>query len=118
MNLTHLKVLDAVARHGSVTDAAKELNYSQPSVSHHLGRSRHRSQAHPAMEVGVGRDGGGEGLSEEGTPSVVAPPAQRVVWGQLRIASENAVRPPASSSCNPNAATGPSAPTTSSRYRL
>jgi DNA-binding transcriptional LysR family regulator len=38
MNLTHLKVLDAVARHGSVTEAAKELNYSQPSVSHHLGR--------------------------------------------------------------------------------
>src|ERR687897_882143 len=38
LNLTHLKVLDAVARHGSVTEAAKELNYSQPSVSHHLGR--------------------------------------------------------------------------------
>src|SRR5918992_3248953 len=38
MNLTHLKVLDAVARHGSVTEAAKDLNYSQPSVSHHLGR--------------------------------------------------------------------------------
>jgi regulatory helix-turn-helix LysR family protein len=31
LNLTQLKVLEAVARHGSVTDAAKELHYSQPS---------------------------------------------------------------------------------------
>lgn len=38
LNLVHLKVLAAVARHGSVTEAAKELNYSQPSVSHHLSR--------------------------------------------------------------------------------
>jgi DNA-binding transcriptional LysR family regulator len=38
MNLTHLRVLEAVARHGSVTEAAKELHYSQPSISHHLGR--------------------------------------------------------------------------------
>ncbi|WP_225859117.1 helix-turn-helix domain-containing protein [Streptomyces albicerus] len=41
LNLTHLKVPEAVARHGSATEAAKELHYSQPSVS------RHRSQAHP-----------------------------------------------------------------------
>lgn len=38
MNLVHLSVLAAVARHGSVTEAAKELHYSQPSVSHHLSR--------------------------------------------------------------------------------
>jgi DNA-binding transcriptional LysR family regulator len=38
LNLVHLKVLAAVARHGSVTGAAKELHYSQPSVSHHLSR--------------------------------------------------------------------------------
>jgi DNA-binding transcriptional LysR family regulator len=37
-NLVHLRVLAAVARHSSVTDAAKELHYSQPSVSHHLSR--------------------------------------------------------------------------------
>jgi DNA-binding transcriptional LysR family regulator len=31
-------VLVAVARHGSVTAAARALNYAQPSVSHHLAR--------------------------------------------------------------------------------
>lgn len=38
LTLVHLKVLAAVARHGSVTEAARELHYSQPSVSHHLSR--------------------------------------------------------------------------------
>src|SRR2546421_425039 len=38
LNLVHLRVLAAVARHGSVTEAARELHYSQPSVSHHLSR--------------------------------------------------------------------------------
>jgi molybdate transport repressor ModE-like protein len=38
LSLVHLKVLAAVARHGSVTEAARELHYSQPSVSHHLSR--------------------------------------------------------------------------------
>ncbi|KOV85434.1 LysR family transcriptional regulator [Nocardia sp. NRRL S-836] len=36
--MVHLKVLAAVARYGSVTEAAKQLHYSQPSVSHHLAR--------------------------------------------------------------------------------
>jgi DNA-binding transcriptional LysR family regulator len=38
LDVTRLRVLVAVARHGSVTAAAKELNYAQPSVSHHLAR--------------------------------------------------------------------------------
>jgi DNA-binding transcriptional LysR family regulator len=38
LNLVHLRVLAAVARHGSVTEAARQLHYSQPSVSHHLSR--------------------------------------------------------------------------------
>jgi DNA-binding transcriptional LysR family regulator len=38
LDVTRLRVIDAVARHGSVTAAARELNYSQPSVSHHLAR--------------------------------------------------------------------------------
>ena len=38
LSLVQLNVLAAVARTGSVTQAAKELHYSQPSVSHHLAR--------------------------------------------------------------------------------
>jgi DNA-binding transcriptional LysR family regulator len=38
LDVNRLRVIDAVARHGSVTAAAKELHYSQPSVSHHLSR--------------------------------------------------------------------------------
>jgi DNA-binding transcriptional LysR family regulator len=38
LDVTRLRVLAAVARHGSVTSAARELNYAQPSVSHHLAR--------------------------------------------------------------------------------
>ena len=33
LNLNQLRVLAAVARHGSVTGAARELHYSQPSVT-------------------------------------------------------------------------------------
>jgi DNA-binding transcriptional LysR family regulator len=36
--VTRLRVLVAVAQHGSVTAAARSLNYAQPSVSHHLAR--------------------------------------------------------------------------------
>jgi DNA-binding transcriptional LysR family regulator len=38
LDVNRLRVIDAVARHGSVTAAAKELHYSQPSVTHHLTR--------------------------------------------------------------------------------
>jgi DNA-binding transcriptional LysR family regulator len=54
LNLTHLKVLEAVGRHGSVTEAAKELNYSQPSVSHHLGRLESATGATLIQRVGRG----------------------------------------------------------------
>src|ERR671911_2548862 len=57
IDLTHadpppLKVLAAVARHGSVTEAAKELHYSQPSVSHHLGRLETATGARLIQRVG------------------------------------------------------------------
>ncbi|REE96698.1 LysR family transcriptional regulator [Thermomonospora umbrina] len=54
MNLTHLRVLEAVARHGSVTEAAKELHYSQPSVSHHLGRLEAATGARLVRRAGRG----------------------------------------------------------------
>ena len=38
LDLVRLKFLAAVARHGSVTVAARELGYAQASVSHHLSR--------------------------------------------------------------------------------
>ena len=54
LNLTQLKVLDAVARNGSVTEAVKELRYSQPSVSHHLGRLEAATGAKLIQRVGRG----------------------------------------------------------------
>ena len=54
LNLVHLKVLAAVARHGSVTEAAKELHYSQPSVSHHLARLEAATGAKLVQRVGRG----------------------------------------------------------------
>jgi molybdate transport repressor ModE-like protein len=54
LNLTQLKVLEAVGRHGSVTVAAKELHYSQPSISHHLGRLEAATGAKLIQRVGRG----------------------------------------------------------------
>jgi DNA-binding transcriptional LysR family regulator len=54
LNLVHLKVLAAVARHSSVTEAAKELSYSQPSVSHHLARLEAATGVKLVQRVGRG----------------------------------------------------------------
>jgi DNA-binding transcriptional LysR family regulator len=54
LSLVHLKVLAAVARHGSVTEAAKELHYSQPSVSHHLSRMEAATGVKLVQRVGRG----------------------------------------------------------------
>src|SRR3954452_2850304 len=54
LDVTRLRVIDAVARHGSVTAAAKELHYSQPSVSHHLARLEAESGAQLLHRVGRG----------------------------------------------------------------
>src|SRR5262245_21990213 len=54
LNLVHLKVLAAVARHGSVTEAARELHYSQPSVSHHLARLEDATGAKLVQRIGRG----------------------------------------------------------------
>jgi len=54
LNLTQLTVLAAVARHGSVTGAAKELHYTQPAVSHHLARLEAATGARLIQRVGRG----------------------------------------------------------------
>jgi DNA-binding transcriptional LysR family regulator len=54
LNLVHLKVLSAVARHGSVTEAARELHYSQPSVSHHLARLEESTGVKLVQRIGRG----------------------------------------------------------------
>ncbi|MQA78858.1 MAG: LysR family transcriptional regulator [Streptosporangiales bacterium] len=54
LNLVQLKVLAAVARHASVTEAARELHYSQPSVSHHLSRLEAATGVKLVQRVGRG----------------------------------------------------------------
>src|SRR5687768_5178933 len=54
LDVVRLRVLLAVARRGSVTDAAKELHYSQPSVSHHLARLEAATGARLIQRVGRG----------------------------------------------------------------
>src|SRR5687767_3729189 len=54
LTLMQLTVLAAVARHESVTEAAKELQYSQPSVSHHLSRLEAATGAKLVQRVGRG----------------------------------------------------------------
>jgi molybdate transport repressor ModE-like protein len=54
LDVTRLRVLDAVARHGSVTAAARALTYSQPSISHHLARLEAETGAQLVQRAGRG----------------------------------------------------------------
>jgi DNA-binding transcriptional LysR family regulator len=54
LDLTRLRVLAAVARHGSVTAAARALRYAQPSVSHHLARLEAETGSQLVQRVGRG----------------------------------------------------------------
>jgi DNA-binding transcriptional LysR family regulator len=54
LSLTRLRVLAAVAEHGSVTAAAAALHYAQPSVSHHLARLEAETGAVLLRRVGRG----------------------------------------------------------------
>jgi molybdate transport repressor ModE-like protein len=54
LDTTRLRVIEAVARHGSVTAAARELHYSQPSVTHHLARLEAETGAQLLQRVGRG----------------------------------------------------------------
>jgi DNA-binding transcriptional LysR family regulator len=54
VSLVQLRVIDAVRRHGSVTAAARELHYTQPSISHHLSRLEAQTGARLLQRVGRG----------------------------------------------------------------
>src|ERR687894_637620 len=54
LDLNRLRVIDAVARHESATAAARELHYSQPSVTHHLARLEAETGAQLLQRVGRG----------------------------------------------------------------
>ena len=54
LDLVRLRVLAAVARYGSLTEAARHLHYSQPSVSHHLARLEAETGAQLLQRVGRG----------------------------------------------------------------
>jgi len=54
LDVTRLRVIEAVARHGSVTAAARELHYSQPSVTHHIARLEAETGAQLLQRVGRG----------------------------------------------------------------
>jgi molybdate transport repressor ModE-like protein len=54
LDLVRLRVLAAVARTGSITAAARELHYSQPSVSHHIARLEAETGARLLQRVGRG----------------------------------------------------------------
>jgi len=54
LDLVRLRVLAAVAEHGSVTEAARKLHYSQPSVSQHLAKLEAETGALLVQRVGRG----------------------------------------------------------------
>ncbi|MDR2985762.1 MAG: LysR family transcriptional regulator [Nocardiopsaceae bacterium] len=54
LDIVRLRILAAIAAHGSVTKAAKHLNYSQPAVSHHLARLEAETGARLVQRVGRG----------------------------------------------------------------
>jgi DNA-binding transcriptional LysR family regulator len=54
VTLVQLRVIDAVRRQGSVTAAATELHYTQPSISHHLSRLEAQTGARLLQRVGRG----------------------------------------------------------------
>src|SRR6266496_4007056 len=61
LDVRRLLVLRAVAQHGSLAAAARELGYSQPAVSHHI----HRLEAETGVRLII-RDGRGVTLTEAG----------------------------------------------------
>ena len=54
LDIVRLRILAAIAAHGSITKAAQQLNYSQPAVSHHLARLEAETGARLVQRIGRG----------------------------------------------------------------
>jgi len=54
LDIARLRILAAIAAYGSVTEAARQLNYSQPAVSHQLARLEAETGARLVQRVGRG----------------------------------------------------------------
>lgn len=54
VTLVQLRVIDAIGRCGSVTAAAKDLHFTQPSLSHHISRLETETGAQLLQRVGRG----------------------------------------------------------------
>lgn len=54
VTLVQLRVIDAIGRFGSVTAAAKDLHFTQPSLSHHISRLEAETGAQLLQPVGRG----------------------------------------------------------------
>jgi DNA-binding transcriptional LysR family regulator len=54
LDVIRLRVLVAVAQYGSVTAAARALNYAQPSISHHIARLEAETGARLLQRAGRG----------------------------------------------------------------
>src|SRR5258708_35226153 len=85
LDVTRLRVLAAVARHGSVTAAARALNYAQPAVTRHRAR----------LEAGTGtrlveRAGRGIRLTDAGR--LLAGRAEEIL-GRLSAAEQELAAP-------------------------
>ncbi len=65
LDLRRLRVLQEVARHGSLSHAARALNYTQPAISHHIRRLEEETGT--ALITRLGR---GVRLTEAGTALV------------------------------------------------
>src|ERR1700691_5302114 len=97
LDVTRLRVLVAVARCGSVTAAARELNYAQPSVSHHLARLEAETGIKLIQRAGRGirlTDAGrllaeraAEGIGRVGAAGKRAAASPGVRAGRLRLAA-------------------------------
>ena len=104
LDVTRLRVLVAVARYGSVTAAARALNYAQPSVSHHLARLEAETGTKLIQRAGRGirLTDAGRLLAERGA-EVTAFLANRVVlealsgiaWRRRELAGERPRQPDA-----------------------